>query len=225
MRKSNGNATEGNLSPFSRTPFAGGPPALRHPIRSPPAFHCPRSGFHGFQCRFQPSPSRSRPRSGVRDVLVDSLLPHPSRSPSALARLEVTPPGTWRGIMENVWDFAWFLLSLSFAGGTPALPVVARFPVRFSSAARLGRRTLKKLSNVVQVVSFPSSFVSFVAGIPPASRSRKFFPIVGKRAENFSNHWKNRASFSNHWKIFFQSLENLPFAGEPADCAGGRVQR
>ncbi len=29
---------------------AGEPPALRHPLRFPPAFPCPRSGFHGFQC-------------------------------------------------------------------------------------------------------------------------------------------------------------------------------
>ena len=35
-----------------------------------------------------------------------------------------------------------------------------------------------------------SAPLSFVAGIPPVSRSRKFFPIVGKRAKNFSNHWK-----------------------------------
>jgi hypothetical protein len=37
---------------------------------------------------------------------------------------------------------------------------------------------------------------------------RKFFPIIGKRPKNFSNHWKKRVEFSNHWKIFFQSLEN-----------------
>jgi hypothetical protein len=82
----------------------------------------------------------------------------------------------WREIMENIGLFTCFPLFLSFAGGTPALPVGSRFPVRFSSAARLGRRTLKKLSNVVQVVSFPFSFVPFAAGIPSA--------------KNFSNHWK-----------------------------------
>ena len=31
--------------------LAGGPPAPRHSIRFPPAFPCPRSGFHGFQCQ------------------------------------------------------------------------------------------------------------------------------------------------------------------------------
>jgi hypothetical protein len=34
-----------------------------------------------------------------------------------------------------------------------------------------------------------------------------FFPIVGKRAKDFSNHWKKRGEFSNHWKKSFQSLE------------------
>jgi hypothetical protein len=48
---------------------------------------------------------------------------------------------------------------------------------------------------------------------------RKFFPIVGKRAKNFSNHWKKRLNFSNHWKNIFQSLENPGFAAGPADCA------
>jgi hypothetical protein len=36
-----------------------------------------------------------------------------------------------------------------------------------------------------------------------------FFPIVGKPAKIFSNHWKIRPDFSNHWKLFFQSLENF----------------
>ncbi len=46
-----------------------------------------------------------------------------------------------------------------------------------------------------------------------------FFPIIGKLAEIFSNHWKIfpffptiGKKFSNHWKLFFQSLENLPRA-------------
>ena len=34
-----------------------------------------------------------------------------------------------------------------------------------------------------------------------------FFPIIGKRPENFSNHWKKRPDFSNHWKKVFQPLE------------------
>ena len=133
---------------------AGGPPALRQSIRIPPAFQCPRSGFHGFQCRFQPSPSRSCPRSGVRDVLVDFLLPHPSRVSSLLLCALCVLCG---------WDFSRFL-------------------------------------------------------------PRKIFPIVGKRANNFSNHWKNRGGFSNHWKLFFQSLENLPGGGELADCAKSVVR-
>jgi hypothetical protein len=78
-----------------------------------------------------------------------------------------------------------------------------------------------------------SEFASFPSGNPvhPVNPVRNFFrqksfptignffPIVGKKAKNFSNHWKNRAKFSNHWKIFFQSLENLRRAVEPADCA------
>ncbi|MBR4251102.1 MAG: hypothetical protein IKQ15_02225 [Kiritimatiellae bacterium] len=45
----------------------------------------------------------------------------------------------------------------------------------------------------------------------------KFFPIIGKAAKIFSNHWKKRGVFSNHWKLFFQSLENFRRAG------GGRI--
>jgi hypothetical protein len=45
-----------------------------------------------------------------------------------------------------------------------------------------------------------------------------FFPIIGKIAKYFSNHWKNPPIFSNHWKTFFQSLENFsePRRGHPA---------
>ena len=47
--------------PLSIRP-AGGPPAPRHSIRFPPAFPCPRSGFHGVQCwlssRFPPIGAR-----------------------------------------------------------------------------------------------------------------------------------------------------------------------
>ena len=48
-----------NLSP--RGMQSGAPPALRLSIRIPPAFPCPRSGFHGFQCRH---PSRHDPPAG-----------------------------------------------------------------------------------------------------------------------------------------------------------------
>ena len=48
----------------------------------------------------------------------------------------------------------------------------------------------------------------------------KYFPIIGKLAKNFSNHWKKTESFpaigkkfSNHWKLFFQSLEKICAAG------------
>ncbi|MBR4189198.1 MAG: hypothetical protein IKQ55_04475 [Kiritimatiellae bacterium] len=44
----------------------------------------------------------------------------------------------------------------------------------------------------------------------------KYFPIIGKPAKNFSNHWKKRVDFSNHWKLFFQSLENSVPGAEPA---------
>ena len=53
---------------------------------------------------------------------------------------------------------------------------------------------------------------------PP--KKRKFFPIIGKRAKKFSNHWKNRMKFSNHWKNIFQSLENGRRADGAPDCAG-----
>ena len=54
----------------------------------------------------------------------------------------------------------------------------------------------------------------------------KFFPIVGKRPKNFSNHWKIRPDFSNHWKKIFQSLENFSVADGAADRAPpGRFQR
>ena len=52
-------------------------------------------------------------------------------------------------------------------------------------------------------------FESFVADPGGLARSGKFFPIIGKRPKNFSNHWKNQAKFSNHWKNIFQSLENF----------------
>jgi hypothetical protein len=45
----------------------------------------------------------------------------------------------------------------------------------------------------------------------------KFFPIVGKRAEIFSNHWKNRVGFSNHWKKVFQSLEKMAGVFQPLE--------
>ena len=48
----------------------------------------------------------------------------------------------------------------------------------------------------------------------------KYFPIIGKLAKNFSNHWKKTESFptigkkfSNHWKKIFQSLEKICAAG------------
>ncbi len=65
---------------------------------------------------------------------------------------------------------------------------------------------------------FCSLFDLFVFS-SPALFPRKFFPIIGKRPKNFSNHWKNRPVFSNHWKTFFQSLENPPSPRGPADCA------
>ncbi len=151
------------------------PPSLRRPFRrrtlkklsrvvqvvSPPsalqARSCPRSGFHAFQCRFLPPPSHSNPRSGIRDILVASLLPPPSRSPS--------------------------------------LPLCSLCPLWLKS--------------------LPLSSLT-----PPAGRissPRKFFPIVGKRAKNFSNHWKNQPIFSNHWKNIFQSLENCRFSDELPD--------
>ena len=57
------------------------PPHPRHPIRIPPAFQCPRSGFHGFQCR-HPSriPPALLPSSFVLFVsFVAENLPFPGR--------------------------------------------------------------------------------------------------------------------------------------------------
>ena len=59
--------------------LAGGPPAPRHPIRFPPAFQCPRSGFHCFQCR------------------------HPLRFPSARARQDAAPPRTGPTGHRGLW--------------------------------------------------------------------------------------------------------------------------
>ena len=83
-------------------PFRSPPtflPRFVRPQGTPPTWHlplvtalpsavqarsCPRSGFHAFQCS-HPSrtPSHPRPRNGIRDILVDSLLPPPSRFPPA----------------------------------------------------------------------------------------------------------------------------------------------
>jgi hypothetical protein len=71
-----------------RFPFAiaGGPPAPRHPIRVPPAFQCPRSGFHGFQC-WHPSrvpPSSLQPPWRTLRTLREPFFP---RQPSRRGRM------------------------------------------------------------------------------------------------------------------------------------------
>ncbi len=69
----------------------------------------------------------------------------------------------------------------------------------------------------------PFSFRSAFAIHKPSSPSiqipggPKFFPIIGKPPEIFSNHWKNRPDFSNHWKLFFQSLENFSGFFQPLE--------
>ena len=50
-------------------------------FHTPISFPCPRSGFHTFQCRFQPPPSHSNPRSDIQSTLVDFLLPLSRFSP------------------------------------------------------------------------------------------------------------------------------------------------
>ncbi len=86
--------------PLSGNP-AGGMTAPRHPIRIPPDFQCPRSGFHGFPCWH---PSRS-PSAGTRQ---DAASPNceptaasPPLPPSSTSPVDVKGMGT--GIAAGLW--------------------------------------------------------------------------------------------------------------------------
>ena len=85
-------------------------------------------------------------------------------------------------IMENIGLFACFPL------------MDARAPSR----RPVGRRTFKKLSQVVRVVSFPK-WPGLVVIVRPNTSPKKF-----------SNHWKTR-------EIFFQSLENPAHFFQPLE--------
>ena len=109
------------------------------------------------------------------------------------------------------------------AGGPPALRQAIRFSPAFQCPRSGGVVFLWIPSSRIPPTLFPSRFVSFVAGIPPAPH-----------AKIFSNHWKMHEKFFQSLeksRRFFQPLENFfPIVGKRAGrrrasrlCRGGRA--
>ena len=91
--------------------LAGRIPVSRQPLCVPPAFQCPRSGFHGFQCR---PPSHSpvallllfvllcklvlqalRVSAPPRECFPPAFLPHPLRPSRPSRETFCLPPSAW----------------------------------------------------------------------------------------------------------------------------------
>ena len=112
---------------------------------------------------------------------------------------------------------------------SPFVQFVVRLSFRFSSAGhgRMPRHRKRGGWKDGDLRDGEAGFFRDGAAPTGGGHARgKFFPIVGKRPKNFSNHWKIRPNFSNHWKKIFQSLENFSVADGAADRAPpGRFQR
>ena len=175
--------------------LADGPPALRPPIRIPPAFQWPRSGFHGFQCwhpghsraakrhprhssRKHPLHALSCPQSGFLPFLVDfppSILPlfNGREAGFMVFNASLPPVGfpLWTGGGARP-PGSYASLSLS------SRPLVA--------GARPGGRTSQRRGRLWKVLRFSRGFC-FLGACGRGQRLGRNFPAIGKF---FSNRWK-----------------------------------
>ena len=139
--------------PLSIRP-AGGPPAPRHPIRFPPAFPCPRRGFHGFQC-CHPNHSRAakrHPRHSCRQNVLQAFLSAKRFSSLSCRFPPVLLPFPFR----------------SGRAGAPVLPVQPS-PFLFPPAPWRTWRTLREImENIGVFACFPLPIRP--VGGPPAPR-------------------------------------------------------
>ncbi len=124
------------------SPSRTGRPCSDCTSASLPLFHVREAVFMVFNVEFFPLSIPSSPRSGIRDILVDSFFPRPSHAPSAGVRLESRTSRTW-GILSLVFRSLF----------VPLCPLWLKSLPQSHSLPAAGRScppgTLKELSRVV----------------------------------------------------------------------------